>query len=534
MTKVFETLKGEEMQASRGVACPGGRADGVAIAGNDLGQRTLAGGAWLLASQLTLKGINLVQVTILARFLDAKAFGLMDIGNLFIFFVGVFTFTGFQFAIIQKPNLESDDVHTAWWVLLGRSIVIAMTLAFLAKPIANLYRSPELVPILLALAFMQPILGLVSASPILFQRNMEYHKIFKLDVGSGAVGLIVGIIAALILRNVWALILAFLATSVSYLLLSYMLHPYRPRWRFDGARFRAFSHYGGWILGSSIFSFALCQGPGAFGSVMFGVAALGLYQMAARFAQFPYNYLSEVIRSALMPAYSQIQGDKDRLSKAFLRTIGLAFTLITGITTLVVLGLPRLLTLSLGARWIESVSLVPVLAVAGGGQALLRTGYPLYLATGRPSFQFALDLVQTVIMIGLLFPLAKLFALAGLPFAMIGGMVCSLPIWWLGIRKCTTCTFKDVFIQFVPAAIGMGAIMVVFFIGQVVTISHAASVISIIWHLGLIGASAFAFFKTIDIAQHFVPEYSALTDLKSIFRKRGQRSYRQLRKTADN
>lgn len=497
--------------------------DGLAPGRNDLGQRTLTGGTWLLASQLTLKGINLVQVAILARFLDAKAFGLMDIGNLFIFFISVFTFTGFDSAIIQKPKLELDDVHTAWWVLFSRSIAIGLVMAVLSKPLAHLYRSPEVVPILLTLACMQPILGLFSASPILFQRNMEFHKIFRLDVGSGAVGLMVGIVTALILRNVWALILALLSTQLTYLLLSYMLHPYRPQWRFDRYRFKEFSRYGGWVLGSTVLLFALSQGPSAYGGLVFGVTALGFYQMAARFAQFPYHYLSEVIRLALMPAYSQIQGDKDRLSKAFIRSVGFASTLIIGITTLVVFGLPGILILVLGARWTDSVALVPMLAIAGGAQALLRTGYPLYLATGRPRFQFLLDLVHAGIMMALLYPLGKRFGLAGLPLSMIGATICSIPLWWSGIKKCTTCSLREVLIVFAPAVVGMLAMVIVFCIGQMVAISQARSLISVPWQISLIGIALIAFMKTIDTAQRIVPGYSAFADLKSVVAARWRR-----------
>lgn len=490
-----------------------------------LSRRTLTGGTWLLASQIMVKATNLIQVTILARFLDPKAFGLMDIGNLCIFFIGVFTFTGFDIAIIQKPNLQSEDVHTAWWVLFARSVAIGLILACLAKPVANLYHSAEVVSILLVLAFLQPILGLASASPILFQRNIEFDKIFKLDVGSGVVGLAVGIACAFIFRNVWALLLALCATHTSYMLLSYILHPYRPKLLFDWGRFRKFSHYGGWVLASTICYFVLCQGASAFGGLVFGVASLGVYQMAARFAQFPYNYLGEAIRTVLVPAYSQIQGDKDRLRKAFLRTAGLTSTLIIGITPLVALGLPRLLALILGERWVESLSLVPALAVAGAMQALLRTAYPLYLATGRPRFQFMLDVIQAGAMIGLLFPLGRLFGLGGLPFAMVGGAIVSIPIWWSGIRRCTNCRFKDLLVVFLPSVAGMFSVILIFSIGQAASIFNPDSIGSLLWHIGLIGISVVAFLKTIDIAQRLVPDFSALTDLKSVFQKMGGRDF---------
>jgi len=217
-----------------------------------------------------------------------------------------------------------------------------------------------------------------------------------------------------------------------------------------------------------------------------------------------------------------IQADKDRLSKAFLRSIGLSLMVIMGLTALLSLGLPPLLAMILGVQWLEAVSLVPAIVIAGGTQALLRTGSSLYLGTGYPRSQFFIDLVQASAMASLLFPFARLFGLFGLPYAMIGGAICSIPVWWLGIRRCTNCSMKYVFTVFIPPGLGVVTIIILFFIGQTAGISKTDSFLNILWHLTLIGITALGYLKTIDVSQRIIPNYSPLADLKRLFREKWQ------------
>ena len=491
---------------------------------HDLGHRTLAGGSWLFFSRLGQKGLFLIQISVLARLLDPRAFGLMDLANLAATAIGIFIYTGVEFALIQKPDLKNDDIHTAWWVMLGRHSLIAVTLAILANSISVFFKSPEAVPVLVAFALMQPILGLISASPILLQRNLQFRKLFFMESGSSLLGLFIGIIAALFLHNVWALVFSLLSTHLTYLLLSYMLHPYRPKWVISRACIHKFTGYGLWALGSNILWFVSSQGSSAFAGWMFGMTALGLYQMAARFALFPSIHLNAVFESALMPAYSMIQDDRNRLSQAFLKSISLASTVIMGITALVALGLPHLLTLLLGDHWAEASSLVMPIAIAGGAQSLLRTGTPLYFGTGHPRFQFLLDLVQAITTVLFLWPLGRAFGLLGLPFGMLGGALCSIPIWGFGIRRTTNCSLVDIFRSLIPPVVGVGTMFMVFFIGQGPGLTETKALFAIFWHFTLIGISAFAFLLIIELGQRFIPNYAPLSDLKSFFKNKWQAS----------
>ena len=62
--------------------------------GLGLQDRVLRGGAWLLGADLANRALGLVKITILARLLDAKDFGLMGMAVLVLSWFDTFSQTG--------------------------------------------------------------------------------------------------------------------------------------------------------------------------------------------------------------------------------------------------------------------------------------------------------------------------------------------------------------------------------------------------------------------------------------------------------
>lgn len=480
----------------------------------DLGQRTFAGSIWLFTLRVSQQGVTLVQLTVLGRLLNPDDFGLMGIASLATQALAVFVYTGYEYALVQRMELREEDIHTAWWVMLGRRLLIGIALVLLAYPIAQFYRAPDAIPILVAMGAAQCVVGLTSPAASLMQRDLQYRRLFNYYIWSGLVGLLVGITATFLLRNVWALVLGAWSSSVAQVVLSYHLHPYRPRWCFSMQSFRQLSSYGKWMLGSAILWFAFSQGANAFSGWMFGVAALGSYQMASRFALLPSTQIGEVIVGTAFPAYSLIQDDVSRVSKAFLRVLSLSGLFVFGLTALLALALPGLLVLILGEKWNQAAALVPVIAVAGGVMAMLRTASPLYLAIGRPHHQFAMDLVQTAVMLCLLYPLGNRFGIIGLPFATLAGAVSAIPIWWFCVRSATDCTFREVGAVLLPPFVGVIVIILVFQFGQLPVFPANGAVLAIVWQFTLIFLAMTGFAFMVWVMQRILPGYEPLTDLR--------------------
>ncbi len=489
----------------------------------DLSQRTMTGSAWLFASRGCIQGISLVQMTILARILDPAAFGLIALAFLATQAVGIFVNIGSDYALIQKLELEPIDVHTTWWTILARYVVICGCLLLLARPVAHVYHAPEAALVVAAVALIQPIYGLLSPGVILRKRAMDFRSIFKLDLAGAVTGLAVAIVAALVFRDVRALILAYLAMIVSIVLLSHLLFPYRPRRQFSYPCFRHLSGYGRWVLGSSILSFIALQGASVSAGWLFGLAALGIFQMASRFGLLASTQLSEVVLSAETPAYAQIQDNPGRMGAAFLRTVAVLSILIVGLTTLIGLGAPPLLTKLLGDQWAMAATLVPAVAVAGGTQALARMGSPLFLGAGQPKYQFYTDFAQALTLVVLIVPFGRLFGLTGLPCAMALSALVASPIMWIGVKAVTNCTLRSMIKMLAPAFVGAGIMIAIFTTGIALSKASFPAQVGIVWHLTLMAIAGVGFLATIRISEQAIPSYAPLAELSRIMENRWRR-----------
>lgn len=480
-----------------------------------IGQRAATGGGWSFAMRLSIQLLSLAQIAILARLLTPEAFGVMGVALLAHQAISVFVFTGFESALVQAPTIDEDDLHTVWWAGLIRQTLVGMVLALLAHPIATLYRIPASYPVLLAFAALQPFYGLINPTPQIWARNLQFRSVYFFFVGSTVVGLCVGIGVGLVRRDVWALVASNFAMILTQVVLSYRMDAYRPRLRVSRAALRRFASFGRWMLGATVGWFFYSQSASAFAGWMFGATALGYYQIASRFALLASSQLGDTVLSAAFPAYAQIQHDRERVRRAFLRVLSLAFFLIAGVTVGVALGLPRLLVVLLGGQWESAAPLVPALALAGGGVALLRVGEPLYMATGLPRFLFWMNSVQAMATVALLYPLGRLFGLAGIPWAMCGAVLASLPLWWWGIRQASGATLGDVVRVVGPSLLAAAIMAVAFFFGGALT-TDMDGILGLFGHLSLLLLASLAYLLVVWGAHRLLPAPNPLSEMQQL------------------
>jgi len=255
--------------------------DTAVAVGQNLGRRTLWGTFWLLASRFFRQGLYLGRAVILGRLLSPHDFGLAAIGALAIQLVGTLSYCGIGEALVQRPSLSRRVLHTAWWVTLARSVLIAAVLWLAAPFIARYFQEPAATAILRALAAVQLLGGLPSIGLILWEKDLRFRDLFRIDAWGMAIDFLVAVIAALIWRNAWALVLGAGAGTLTRVIISYVLHPYRPRLVFDGQAARELFRFGRWLLLGSIFFFLISKGTDMMSGMLFGTVALGLYQMAS-------------------------------------------------------------------------------------------------------------------------------------------------------------------------------------------------------------------------------------------------------------
>jgi len=371
------------------------------------------GGFWVFALRIVDRLFKLVRTIVLARLLAPKDFGLFGIALLAMSALETFSETGFQAALIQKKGGIKPYLDTAWTVQVIRGAALALILFGIGPYVAAFFGEPAAATLLRVLGLSMLFQGFANIGVVYFQKELEFHKQFVYQLSGTPADFVVAITAAVLLRNAWALIFGLLAANFVRMVVSYLIHPYRPQVRFEGARARELYEFGRWILGSSILIFLLTQGDDVLVGKVLGASALGFYQMAYLISNLPATEITHVISQVTFPAYSKLQDNLAKLREAYLKTLQLTAFLSFPVAGLVFSLGADFTKVVLGEKWMPAVLAMQILSLYGLFRSFGGLPGSALTAIGEVSILPRVPLIQLVFVIALIYPMAVKFELAG-------------------------------------------------------------------------------------------------------------------------
>ena len=118
--------------------------------------KAIGGAKWTSVSAVISAVVQLLQVAILAHFLDKKDFGLMALAVFVIGISQIFMDMGISNAIIYKKDVTHEQLSTMYWLNVSMGVLIYLLLFLLAPLVAAFYHEPKLVGVLnwIALTFV--------------------------------------------------------------------------------------------------------------------------------------------------------------------------------------------------------------------------------------------------------------------------------------------------------------------------------------------------------------------------------------------
>jgi len=424
-----------------------------------LTRRTIRGGVWVFALNLASRGLRLLSTIILARLLVPSDFGLVGIALIAISALELFTRTGFDTALIQKKGTATEYLDTAWLVSAIRGIVLAVILFSLSPTIARFFENAEAASVLRVMAITTVLVGFRNIGVMYFRKELRFEKQFIFNLGITLTTISVSIPLAFLLRSVWAIIYGALAGSLMELILSYVLHPYRPRFKFDLGKAKELFSFGKWVLGSGVLVFLVTQGDDIFVGKLLGVTLLGLYQIAYRVSNLPATEITHVISRVTFPAYSKLQDNKAKLREGYLKVLQLTSFILFPLAGGIFILAPDFTRIFLGSKWMPMVPAMQVLAFAGLVRAVGVTTGPVFLATGKPEVDTRWQIIRLLALAALIYPLAIRWEILGVSLAVLLSILVPTLGFSFRVIKITECGIKEFVKRIVPPLIG-GAIMV--------------------------------------------------------------------------
>jgi O-antigen/teichoic acid export membrane protein len=239
------------------------------------------------------------------------------------------------------------------------------------------------------------------------------------------------------------------------MLVSYIVHPYRPMFRIDSNKGKELFAFGKWVWSASILAFLLFEGDDVVVGKVFGTRALGLYQMAYRLSNLPATEFTRTISQVALPIYAKLQKELPKLRKIYLKVLqvtSLFAFLIGGI--LLSFGFD-LTTIFLGTQWQEMVPVMQILAIYGIIRSIDASSVPLFQAVGMPKFVTILQFLRLVLTIILLLPSILLFDFFGVGLAITGAALCSKFLTDFYVSRIIQCEYRQLVKILLPPLLAM-------------------------------------------------------------------------------
>ena len=359
------------------------------------GGQIASGAILMVAFKLVDKGIGLVSILILARILTPEDFGLVAMATAVVAFTELMGAFGFDTALIQRQDAGRHHYDTAWTFAVLFGVTIAITLLLLARPAANFYREPRLEMMLPVLAFGALVGGFENVGTVAFRKELNFGKEFRYLLAKRLAGFVVTVSLALTLRTYWALIAGMVTSKLVSVVISYVLHPYRPKLCL--AARADLMHFSKWLFISNMIQFLHSRSTDFILGRTVGSHGLGIYNVGVEIAAMPSTELIAPINRAVYPVYSRLANEPDSLWKRFLEVFGLIGLVTFPVSFGLVCVADAAVRVLLGNQWLEAVPIIRIISISGLAVALQSNLYLVIIALGRPKANTLLSGILLVI-----------------------------------------------------------------------------------------------------------------------------------------
>jgi lipopolysaccharide exporter len=324
--------------------------------------RTARGAGWVLAWRLGMRALGLISTLVLVRLIAPADFGIIALATSFMQTIDGMLTLGTEEAVIREATPGRTFYDTAFTLNLLRGLSVSVLVAALAYPAATFFADPRLGPVLLFVACLPTLDSTANIGAVDFRRDFAFHKEFAIMVLPKLCGIIAAITAAVLTHSYVAMLFGMGVNRTLRVVMSYIMHPFRPGLSLQAWRGLAGYSTWTWFLSLAVLVRDRCD------SLMLGrlmnTAAVGFYAVGAEVAALPTTELIEPLGRAAFSGFAAGRQENTDPGETFLRLIGSAalLTLPAGVGLSLVAA--PLVDLAFGHGWEQAVPVLRILSLS--------------------------------------------------------------------------------------------------------------------------------------------------------------------------
>ena len=414
-------------------------------------RRAVEGVFWSYVAYSVQFAVQAIALVVLARQLSVTDFGIFAIG-LMIVGIGETVFRmGLGPSLVQLDELRDEHIDVAWTcnlalALLSTTLLATGTIFFVIDPATQLATLVMLTSVLLN--------SVMSPGLLLLQRNMQTRDFVTIATVRVLVRYLGAVVAAIWIRNYWALIIGFVGGFAVEVAMTYAVARRAPRLLWRHSVFVELFRFARWFHLKNIVRWGSQYLDSVAVGALLGVPALGLYNRALNLAALPNQQAQLLGFRVFFPMFASAQKQPERLA----RLVGHALNvlLLTTVPVLLIMMLhgKLLIGIVLGEQWSAADSLLGLLALGLVVRSINDLHGTALRAVGESRCEFLMSMLQVAFTGLTLAPCILWCGLTGAPLALIFGSLAGVLLSEKFIRERLGARFGSQLQSIGGAAIG--------------------------------------------------------------------------------
>ncbi|RVT91158.1 oligosaccharide flippase family protein [Sphingomonas crocodyli] len=370
------------------------------VAAASLTGKTILGAVWMVGWRMTTRLVGLFSTLVLARLLAPGDFGLVAMATVLSGAIDAISTMGLVEALVRHPRYEARLLNAAFSLQLLRGIATAAVTMLLAWPASLWFHEPRLFLLMMPLALGSIIAGLENIGIVEFRREMRFDMEFRLLAIPRLLQVVITIILAFTLKSYWTLVIGIVAGKLLRLIMTYVAHPYRPRFSLEG--WRELIGFSFWTWLSGLASMVWDRVDPVIIGPAFGAAALGTYLLGMEIATLP---ITELVAPAGAALYAGVARARGRDGEVVTMSLPIVALLMLGIAPLTI-GLSAtsgyVVDVLLGSKWTAAQPLMSIFAFTCLFAPFSYVCTTILLASGRMRQNFQVVAMSAAVKVAVL------------------------------------------------------------------------------------------------------------------------------------
>ncbi len=389
---------------------------------------------WLLLLRWVSRGLGLIRTVVLAAVLSPEEYGIGVFALTIVFFLEGGSRVSGNYLLIRTKKTTKEFYDAAWTLEVIRGAVIASIIILASGELSHFFGEERLRDLLYLLGVSLFIGSLSNIGMAEFMRDLSFSQNFVMGAGSRVIGFLASVAVALIYESYWAIAVGYSVQQLSRLIISYWLHPYRPRLRLSGIG----EHFepSKWLLAPAVLFQVIQRADAIMIGKLLGPVALAPYHIAKMVTELFGEEIAGAVKTSLFPAFSHRNEGNINVSDFVSTQLGVIFI---GAPLCIFLGAfsGDIVILFLADKWQSVAPIVSVLVFAAIGT----------LAASAPgAFLLSRGLTRQVAfrqLLGVAVFVPGLFLLIG-PFGTIGAAYAVATTSWVSALASTYFALREI------------------------------------------------------------------------------------------